>query len=200
MKKSNDHKSFYDVKKNITQNIESAKCFGDTIAERIRSFGSRTMSLKVYDANEMNVEGKIIFSKQNEPDTNVLLIVFIWQHCFYIRHFFEPFHMDSILLQKLLNTHLFDTQWKTLTEINWYEWFIMAIRRFSRTTMLMTEYVPNISIPQKRVNILMPSNSKLSKSTKPKTAQKSVCVVSNKLHRCEKRKKKRIVWKQYHRE
>lgn len=45
----------------------------------------------------------------------------------------------------------------------------------------MTEYVPNISIPQKRVKILMPSNSKLSKSTKPKTAQNSVCIVSNKL-------------------
>lgn len=54
----------------------------------------------------------------------------------------------------------------------------------------MTEYVPNISIPQKRVKILMPSNSKLSKSTKPKTAQNSVCIVSNKLHGKRKRKKK----------
>lgn len=56
--------------------------------------------------------------------------------------------------------------------------------------MLMTEYVPNISMPQKRVNILMPSNSKLSKSTKPKTAQKSVCVVSNKLHKSMAKKMK----------
>lgn len=54
----------------------------------------------------------------------------------------------------------------------------------------MTEYVPNISIPQKRVKILMPSNSKLSKSTKPKTAQNSVCIVSNKLQ-TERKEKKR---------
>lgn len=59
----------------------------------------------------------------------------------------------------------------------------MAMSRFSSTTMLMTEYVPNISMPQKRVNILMPSNSKLSKSTRPNTAQNSVCVVSNRLAR-----------------
>lgn len=52
----------------------------------------------------------------------------------------------------------------------------------------MTEYVPNISIPQKRVKILMPSNSKLSKSTKPKTAQNSVCIVSNKLKDNEEKK------------
>lgn len=52
---------------------------------------------------------------------------------------------------------------------------------------MITEYVPNISMPQKRVKILIPSNSKLSKSTKPKTAQKRVCVVSNKLQKekCE---------------
>lgn len=72
---------------------------------------------------------------------------------------------------------------RILTEISWYEWFIMAISRFSKTTMLMTEYVPNISMPQKRVNIFMPSSSKLSRSTRPNTAQNSVCVVSNKLHR-----------------
>lgn len=57
----------------------------------------------------------------------------------------------------------------------------MAISKFNNTTMLITEYVPNISIPQKRVNILIPSNSKLSKSTNPNTAQNNVCVVSNKL-------------------
>lgn len=63
----------------------------------------------------------------------------------------------------------------------------------------MTEYVPNISIPQKRVKILMPSNSKLSKSTKPKTAQNRVCIVSNKLHdewkngRNGKKKKKKVM-------
>lgn len=56
----------------------------------------------------------------------------------------------------------------------------------------MTEYVPNISIPQKRVKILIPSNSKLSKSTRPKTAQNNVCVVSNKLKINEKKKKKYI--------
>lgn len=57
----------------------------------------------------------------------------------------------------------------------------MAINRFSRTTMLITEYVPNISIPQNRVKILMPSSSKLSRSIRPKTAQNSVCVVSKRL-------------------
>jgi len=57
----------------------------------------------------------------------------------------------------------------------------MAIRRFRRTTMLMTEYVPNISMPQNRVKLLMPASSKLSKSMRPNTAQNSVCVVSNKL-------------------
>lgn len=75
----------------------------------------------------------------------------------------------------------FFIKWIELTEISWYEWFIMAIKRFNRTTILITEYVPNINMPQKRVKILIPSNSKLSKSTKPKTAQKRVCVVSNKL-------------------
>lgn len=81
---------------------------------------------------------------------------------------------------------------KKLTDINWYEWFIIAMSKLSSTTIFMTEYVPNISIPQKRVKILMPSNSKLSRSTRPKTAQKSVCVVSNKLHLYEYKKK----WKQ----
>lgn len=57
----------------------------------------------------------------------------------------------------------------------------MAINRFSKTTMLITEYVPNISIPQNLVNALIPSNSKLSRSTRPKTAQNRVWVVSNKL-------------------
>lgn len=57
----------------------------------------------------------------------------------------------------------------------------MAISRFSKTTMLITEYVPNISIPQNLVNALIPSSSKLSRSTRPKTAQNSVWVVSNKL-------------------
>lgn len=47
--------------------------------------------------------------------------------------------------------------------------------------MLITEYVPNISMPQNLVNALMPSSSKLSRSTSPKTAQNSVCTVSNKL-------------------
>lgn len=73
-----------------------------------------------------------------------------------------------------------------LTDINWYEWFIIAISKFNSTTMFITEYVPNISIPQKRVKILIPSNSKLSKSTNPKTAQNKVCVVSNRLENDDK--------------
>lgn len=51
----------------------------------------------------------------------------------------------------------------------------MAISKLRRTTILITEYVPNISMPQKRVNILMPSNSKESRSTNPNTAQNNVC-------------------------
>lgn len=35
--------------------------------------------------------------------------------------------------------------------------------------------MPNMSMPQKRVNILMPSNSKESRSTNPNTAQNKVC-------------------------
>lgn len=57
----------------------------------------------------------------------------------------------------------------------------MAINRFNSTTMLITEYVPNISMPQNLVNALMPSSSKLSRSTSPNTAQNSVWAVSNKL-------------------
>lgn len=81
----------------------------------------------------------------------------------------------------MLNNFMFAKEWTVLTEINWYEWFIIAISRFNKTTMLMTEYVPNISMPQKRVNIFIPSSSKLSRSTRPNTAQNSVWVVSNKL-------------------
>jgi hypothetical protein len=50
----------------------------------------------------------------------------------------------------------------------------MAMRRFRRTTMLMTEKHPNISMPQNLVKLLIPASSKLSSSTSPKTAQKSV--------------------------
>lgn len=53
--------------------------------------------------------------------------------------------------------------------------------RLRSTITFMTEYVPNISMPQKRVKILMPSNSNDSKSIKPNAAQNSVCIVSNKL-------------------
>ena len=31
-----------------------------------------------------------------------------------------------------------------LTEMSWYEWFIMAMRRLSKTMMLITEKEPNI--------------------------------------------------------
>ena len=49
--------------------------------------------------------------------------------------------------------------------------------------------MPNINIPQNRVNTLIPSSSKLSRSTSPKTAQKSVWMVSNKLSKQQ--------WKNY---
>ncbi len=57
----------------------------------------------------------------------------------------------------------------------------MAISRLMRTTILITEYEPNISRPQKRVKPLIPTSSKLSKSMRPKAAQNSVCDVSNRL-------------------
>ena len=57
----------------------------------------------------------------------------------------------------------------------------MAISRLSKTMMLMTENEPNISRPENRVNSLMPVSSKLSKSIRPKIAQKRVWDVSHKL-------------------
>ena len=68
-----------------------------------------------------------------------------------------------------------------LTEMSWYEWFIMAMRRLSNTIILMTENDPNMSRPKNRVNSLIPVNSKLSKSTSPKMAQNNVCEVSHRL-------------------
>ena len=57
----------------------------------------------------------------------------------------------------------------------------MAIRRLSRTMMLMSEKLPNMMRPQNRVNSLMPRSSKLSRSIRPKAAQKRVWDVSHKL-------------------
>lgn len=53
--------------------------------------------------------------------------------------------------------------------------------KLSKTIMLMTENVPNIRSPKKRVNSLMPDNSKLSRSIRPKIDQKNVCNVSQRL-------------------
>ena len=47
--------------------------------------------------------------------------------------------------------------------------------------MLIMEYEPNMSKPQKRVKPLMPCNSNDCKSTRPKLAQNKDCDVSNKL-------------------
>lgn len=47
--------------------------------------------------------------------------------------------------------------------------------------MLIMEYDPNMSKPQKRVKPLMPCSSNDCKSTRPKLAQKRDCDVSNKL-------------------
>ena len=68
-----------------------------------------------------------------------------------------------------------------LTEISWYEWFIIAIRRLRSTIMLMIEKLPNITNPQNLVNSLIPANSKLSRSIKPNDAQNRVWVVSHRL-------------------
>lgn len=51
----------------------------------------------------------------------------------------------------------------------------MAIRRFNNTITLITEYEPNIKSPQNLVYVLIPVNSKLDKSTKPKLAQNKDC-------------------------
>ena len=56
--------------------------------------------------------------------------------------------------------------------------------KLSKTIMLITEKVPNIRRPKNLVNSLMPVNSKLSKSIRPKIAQKRVWEVS---HRLQKR-------------
>lgn len=47
--------------------------------------------------------------------------------------------------------------------------------------MLIIEYEPNMSKPQKRVKPLMPCSSNDCKSTRPKLAQNRDCDVSNKL-------------------
>ena len=61
----------------------------------------------------------------------------------------------------------------------------MAIRRLSRTMMLMIEKLPNMMRPQNLVNSLIPVSSKLSRSIRPKAAQNKVCVVSHKLNKDE---------------
>lgn len=53
-----------------------------------------------------------------------------------------------------------------------YELDIIAMRRFSRTIMLITEYDPNINIAQNLVKLPTPVSSKASNSTRPKEAQK----------------------------
>ena len=50
----------------------------------------------------------------------------------------------------------------------------MAIRRFSRTMMLMIEKLPNMMRPQNLVNSLIPVSSKLSRSIRPNAAQNRV--------------------------
>ena len=57
----------------------------------------------------------------------------------------------------------------------------MAMSRLSRTMMLITEKEPNMRRPEKRVNSLMPVSSKLSRSIRPKMAQKRVWEVSQML-------------------
>ena len=47
--------------------------------------------------------------------------------------------------------------------------------------MLMSEKLPNMISPQNLVNSLIPVNSKLSRSMRPKAAQNKVCDVSHKL-------------------
>ena len=47
--------------------------------------------------------------------------------------------------------------------------------------MLIKEKLPNMMRPQNLVNSLIPVNSKLSKSMRPKAAQNRVCEVSHKL-------------------
>ena len=57
----------------------------------------------------------------------------------------------------------------------------MAMSKLSKTMILITENEPNIKSPENRVNSLIPVNSKLSKSTKPKMAQNKVWTVSQRL-------------------
>ena len=89
--------------------------------------------------------------------------------------FFFPWHFD---LMNCTNICFILTE---LTEISWYEWFIIAIRRLRSTIMLMIEKLPNITNPQNLVNSLIPANSKLSRSIKPNDAQNRVWVVSHRL-------------------
>ena len=73
-----------------------------------------------------------------------------------------------------------------LTELTltfWYEWFIIAMSKLSKTIILITENEPNIKSPENRVNSLMPVNSKLSRSTRPNMAQNKVWTVSQRLQK-----------------
>ena len=65
--------------------------------------------------------------------------------------------------------------------LTWYEFDIIAMSMLSSTIRLQTEYDPNISKAQKRVNSLIPVSSKSVNDTKPKDAQNRDWDVSNKL-------------------
>lgn len=71
---------------------------------------------------------------------------------------------------------------QTLTSIRANEFDIIAIKRLSRTIILMILYVPNIKSPQNLVYDLMPCKSKFSSPTTPKLAQNKDWDDSNKLN------------------
>ena len=97
------------------------------------------------------------------------------------RHSASTWHLQCKFYINKSSPHLNFLLLTELTEMSWYEWFIIAIRRLRSTMMLMTEKLPNMTRPQNLVNSLIPASSKLSKSMRPNDAQNSVCVVSHKL-------------------
>ena len=108
--------------------------------------------------------------------------IYIWQ----TSTLYQPSPVNRkwkiIVILLLLHIHcLFDIVLTEPMAMSWYEWFIMAMSKLSRTMILIKEKLPNMIRHQNLVNSLIPVNSKLSKSMRPKAAQNKVCEVSHKL-------------------
>ena len=129
---------------------------------------------------KISQKGKVRLTARKLIVLRIILPIFIgfWDQKMYVEYLTLNFFKTFCLIKNRTDILFILTE---LTEISWYEWFIIAIRRLRSTIILMIEKLPNITNPQNRVNSLMPANSKLSRSIKPNEAQNKVWVVSHKL-------------------